>query len=181
MKYVEIEKLFTETVAKFIADGWTFQTKTFNCRQDEIAKVDLQKGGDMVRVLLRKETSRLWHSYMEIEVRRHAGKAGLSGVFNEEGESLEGRKFYKVDDDWFVESEEEFGEISRKLKERCEARYWSSMKELGDKYRKIAWRWVKKNRKKSAKLADIEIVLKLGDGEGFRVAAKGRSYEIKAA
>ena len=179
MKYVEIEKLFTETVAKFIADGWIFQTKTFNCRQDEIAKVDFQKGGDMVRVLLRKELSRLWHSYMEIEVRRYAGKAGLPGVFNEEGESLEGRKFYKVDNDWFVESEDEFGKIRRKLKERCEAKY-SSPKELGDKYRKIAWRWVKRNRKKSARLSDIVGVYRK-TGNRILVATKKGDYEIKAA
>ncbi len=180
MKYVEIEKLFTETVAKFIADGWIFQTETFNCRQDEIAKVDLQKGGDMVRVLLRKDMDALYRDFMEIEVRRYAGKAGLSGVFNEEGESLEQRKFYKVDKDWFVESEEEFGETRRKLKERCEAKCLPP-KELGDKYRKIAWRWVKRNRKKSARLSDIEAVFKQGDGEGFLVATENRDYKIKAA
>ncbi len=106
MKYVEIEKLFTETVAKFLTDGWTFHTASMTGHQGEIAKVDFQKNGDVIRVLLRKDMDPLGRRYMEIETRRHAGKVvGLLSwdtIWNNDGEVLESRKFYQVDEDWFV-------------------------------------------------------------------------------
>lgn len=185
MKYVEIEKLFTETVAKFLADGWTFHTASMTGHQGEIAKVDFQKNGDVIRVLLRKDRDPLVRSYMEIEVRRHAGKAerllSWDTIWNDDGEVLEQRKFYIVAEDWFVGAEDEFGKIRRKRNERHDASKIFGWK-LGERCTRIAWRWVKKNRKKSARLSDIVgVYRKAGDRNGILVVTKKGDYEIKAA
>lgn len=178
MKYFEIEKLFTETVAKFIADGWTFHTDSMVGHQGEIAKVDFQKDGVIIRVLLRKDMDPICRSYMEIEVRRHAGKAKASIIWNDDGEVLESRKFYRVDEDWFVGSEDEFGKIRRKRNERYDASKIFDRK-LGERYRHAAWRWVKRNRKKSARLSDIVgVYRKSKDYNGFLIATKKGNYFI---
>lgn len=181
MKYIEIEKLFTETVAKFLADGWKFHTKSMAGHQGEIAKEDFQKNGDVIRVLLRSDMDSLECSYMEIETRRHAGKAEKSVIWNNDGEILESRKFYQVDDDWFVDSEEEFEKVRRKRNERRNASKIFDRK-LGERCNRIAWRWVKKNRKKSARLSDIVgVYQRTGDRNGILVVMKTDYYEIKAA
>lgn len=181
MKYIEIEKLFTETVAKFLADGWTFHTASMTGHQGEIAKVDFQKNGDVIRVLLRNDMDPLVRRYMEIETRRHAGKAGNPHIWNNDGKVLELRKFYRVDEDWFVGSEEEFGKIRRKRNERHDASRIFDRK-LGERCNRIAWRWVKKNRKKSARLSDIVgVYRKSKDYSGFLVVTKKDNYIINAA
>ncbi len=181
MKYTEIEKLFTETVAKFIADGWIFHTDSMGGHQGEIAKVDFRKDGNVVRVLLREGRDPICRSYMEIEVRRYAGKAGKSTIWNDDGEILESHKFYRVDEDWFVGSENEFGKIRRKRNERYDASKIFDWK-LGERCTRLAWRWVKRNRKKSIKLSDIVgVYRKAGHGNGILVVTEKTYYEIKAA
>lgn len=181
MKYAEIEKLFTETVSKFIADGWTFHTKSMAGHQGEIAKVDLQNDGDVIRVILRKNMDPICRNYVEIVTNRHVGKAGNPDIWNNDGEVLESRKFYQVDEDWFVGSEEEFGKIRRKRNERHDASRIFD-RELGERCNHIAWRWVKRNRKKSARLSDIVgVYRRTGDRNGILIVMKKGDYEIKAA
>lgn len=186
MKYIEIEKLFTETVAKFLADGGTFHTASMPGHQGEIAKVDFQKNGDVIRVMLRKDVDPLDREYMEISIRRYAGKAARSRylgltLWNDDGEVLESRKYYKVAKDWFVGSEEEFGKIRRKRNERHDASRIFDRK-LGERCNRIAWRWVKRNRKKSARLSDIVgVYRKSKDYSGFLVVTKKDNYIINAA
>lgn len=181
MKYIEIEKLFTETVAKFLADGWTFHTKSMAGHQGEIAKVDLQNDGDVIRVILRVDMDPLCRNYGEIVTNRHVGKAGNPHIWNNDGEVLESRKFYQVDEDWFVGSEEEFGKIRRKRNERHDASRIFDRK-LGERCNRIAWRWVKRNRKKSARLSDIVgVYRKSKDYSGFLVVTKKDNYIINAA
>lgn len=178
MKFVEIEKFFTGNVCRFLADGWIFHAKSMTGHQGEISKVDLQNDGDVIRVLLRYDMDPLERRYMEIETSRHAGKAGNSHIWNNDGEVLESRKFYQVDENWFVGSEEEFGKIRRKRNERYDASRIFDRK-LGEWCNRIAWRWVKRNRKKFARLSDIVgVYRKSKDYNGFLIATKKGNYFI---
>lgn len=182
MKFAEIEKFFTGNVCRFLADGWTFHTASMTGHQGEIAKVDLQKNGDVIRVLLRNDVGPLDREYMEISIRRYAGKAVRSLnrdlIWNNDGEVLESRKFYQVDEDWFVGSVDEFEEVRRKRNERHGSTKIFD-RELGERCNRIAWRWVKRNRKKSARLSDIiGVYRKSKDYNGFLIATKKGNYFI---
>ena len=52
MKFEVINHRFTETVAGWMAKGYTINTATMNGSQGEVAKVDLTDGKEVIRVLL---------------------------------------------------------------------------------------------------------------------------------
>lgn len=183
MKFAEIEKVFTANAYRFLADGWTFHASSMSGHQGEIAKVDFQKGGDVIRVMLRKDVDPLDREYMEISIRSYAGKAARSRyrdliLWNSAGEVLELRKFYQVAKDWFGGSEEEFGKIRRKRNERYDASRIFDRKP-GERCNRIAWRWMKRNRKKSTRLSDITgVYRKSNDYDGYLIATKNGNYFI---
>lgn len=50
--FAEINKEFTRTVAAYIAEGYIINTRTMAGSQGEIARVDLTRDGELLRVLL---------------------------------------------------------------------------------------------------------------------------------
>ena len=56
MKHIEIEAIMTAKVAEYITKGYTFSTTTMSGHQGEIAKIDLRKGDEVIRVMLATET-----------------------------------------------------------------------------------------------------------------------------
>ncbi len=54
MKYVDINKRFTEIVSEYIAAGYTLNTASMNGSEGEISKVDLTDGKEILRVLVRR-------------------------------------------------------------------------------------------------------------------------------
>lgn len=54
MKYVDINKRFTEIVSEYIAEGYTLNTASMNGSEGEISKVDLTDGKEILRILVRR-------------------------------------------------------------------------------------------------------------------------------
>ena len=54
MKYIDINKRFTEIVSEYIATGYTMNTATMTGSQGEIASIDLTNGNEILRVLVRR-------------------------------------------------------------------------------------------------------------------------------
>lgn len=52
MKYADINRQFTEIVAGYLKAGYTFNTATMGGSQCEIARVDLNDGKNVIRILL---------------------------------------------------------------------------------------------------------------------------------
>lgn len=52
MKYVDINKRFTEIVAEYIGKGYVLNTSTMGGSQGEIAKVDLTDGIEIIRIYI---------------------------------------------------------------------------------------------------------------------------------
>lgn len=52
--FAEVNKEFTRTVAAFIVEGYAINTGTMAGSQGEIARVDLTRSGELLRVLLEK-------------------------------------------------------------------------------------------------------------------------------
>ncbi len=177
MKLDEIKRIFTGNVCRLLQDGWIFHIESMMGTQGEIAKTDLQKGDDVIRVLLRAGMDSIWDHFVEIVNIRFAGNAGKSTIWNRSGEILELHKFYRATDDWYTDSSEEFESIKQKRNERRDESKTFD-KKLGERCNSIAWRWVKKNVKKSARLSDIVgVYRKTQDCNGFLVETKkGNSF-----
>lgn len=52
MKYVDINRKFTEAVNEYTAKGYTFNTSSMRGSQGEIARVDLTNGTEIIRIIL---------------------------------------------------------------------------------------------------------------------------------
>lgn len=70
MKYIDINRKFTETVSSYIAQGYIINTASMSGSQGEIAHIDLTDGKQIVRVLLDSFTEDevqewfMWNRYM---------------------------------------------------------------------------------------------------------------------
>lgn len=65
MKYIDINRKFTETVSSYIAQGYIINTASMSGSQGEIAHIDLTDGKQIVRVLLDSFTE--WEDYNQLE------------------------------------------------------------------------------------------------------------------
>lgn len=54
MKFIDINREFTDTVSSYLANGYHFNTATMNGSQGEISAVDLTNDSEIIRVLLRR-------------------------------------------------------------------------------------------------------------------------------
>ena len=70
MKFRQIEAIYTEKVAEYIAKGYTVNASTMSGHQGEIAKIDLRKGDEIIRVMLDTERCS-FHSAVVIIVGRN--------------------------------------------------------------------------------------------------------------
>ncbi len=65
MKFVDINKRYTELVAEYIRKGYTINAATMSGSQGEIAKVDLTNGTDIIRIYVGTFTD--WNHYYGLE------------------------------------------------------------------------------------------------------------------
>ncbi len=118
MKFTEINAIFTATVTEYIAKGYTFNTTSMSGSQGEIAKVDLRKGTDVIRVLLYTDMSyEPCGDLMILEVGRcteeqvinATGCNSRATIWNNRLEVLDKRTFWKMSDrrrnDWYIEGD----------------------------------------------------------------------------
>ena len=65
MKYIDINRKFTETVSSYIAQGYIINTASMSGSQGEVAHIDLTNGKQIVRVLLGSFTE--WEDYNNLK------------------------------------------------------------------------------------------------------------------
>lgn len=73
MKFIDINKRFTEIVSKYLANGYQFNTATMGGSQGEVAKVDLTNGTEIIRISL--DT---FHTYDDMCLEGYRIEIGLS-------------------------------------------------------------------------------------------------------
>ena len=107
MKYADINKRFTETVAEYIGKGYTINSASMGGSQGEKAKVDLTDGSEIIRVMIASFSD--WSNNLEgveivvgrctdADVVPHNG-SGRSTIWNNRLEVLSQERFYKVGED----------------------------------------------------------------------------------
>lgn len=199
MKKQEIERMYTQKVAELLNQGWRVHASTMPGHQGEIAHIDLTDGSEIHRVLLQRELA--W-SHLDdgfhgdritITVGRNTGEVWPgwdSTIWNQRLEVLSQIEMAEIQtpdrrhpDGWYTDFEEAV-RISKIRHARREAQRLADAKELGDAYKSIALRWLRKQPKmKTCKLEDITKMTAWRTSDGhrsFRIEAKGKKYTLRA-
>lgn len=134
MKMSEINKVFTEKVAEYMAKGYVINPLSMSGSQGEVGKVDLVKGEELIRVWM-EDVSGMWdhisgftRGCRRICVGRWIYPASkivdsFSTAWYQDIEVLEGINFYEIKrGKWYVDSIEE----ALKIQELINSRYKNS-------------------------------------------------------
>lgn len=202
MKFAEINRKYTETVAEWIGKGYAINTATMAGSQGELAKIDLTDGHEIVRVMLTNAS----HPFVKIDdnyyhldgVELIVGRVTdniaphLSDpwqtVWNQNLEIISSEEFYELGrnrrEKWYGTKAEAMAQQD-KNRERCEARQVSDRVQLDAAA--IVLPFVKRQPKsKSVRLGEIERVTKVlrkSDFDGsvsarYEVRARGNTYRL---
>ena len=103
MTYKDINNRFTQIVAEYIAQGYTFNTSSMGGSQGEIANIDLTNGKEIIRILV--DNFHDWRESVEgvkiiigkstDNVRPHSGELHET-VWNSHLEIIRTEIFYKI-------------------------------------------------------------------------------------
>lgn len=199
MKKQEIERMYTEKVAELLNQGWRVHASTMPGHQGEIAHIDLTDGNEIRRVLLERELA-----WSHLDDGFHGDRITItvgmnteqvwpgwdSTIWNQRLEVLSQIEMAEIQtpdrrhpDGWYTDFDEAV-RISKIRHARREAQRLADAKELGDAYKSIALRWLRKQPKmKTCKLEDITKMTAWRTSDGhrsFRIEAKGKKYTLRA-
>lgn len=129
MKHTEIEAIFTAKVAEYLANGYTINPGTMAGSQGEIAKVDVKRGNEIIRILLATDAKYGKHHREMIKLVIGRNTDELHGhpfdtfgrtIWNNNLEIIEEREFYypKHGADYYTEDAAEIDAITEKQMNR---------------------------------------------------------------
>ena len=152
MKYIDIDKRFSEIVTEYLNKGYTFNTAALNGSQGEIAKIDLTNGVEIIRVYIDtfNDYSSGYKEGIEIIVGRSTDNvkpheySGWDTIWQNRLEVLSCERFYKIGRNRsghcdYYGTEEEAKAAAQKRHDRYMSRNaGSSVKDFTDKALEIA-------------------------------------------
>lgn len=160
MKANDIEKIYTAKVSEYIAAGYTISTATMSGHQGEIAKIDLAKGAEIIRILLTGE--RIWSKVLHVPMEGVTLKVLRADrpearrpfdtwdtLWTDEMEQVEERRFYQpaTESDFFTDDLDAYTAMLERRdahwKNRRPAGNISEML-LGDAHLALAKRYLKR-------------------------------------
>lgn len=106
MKYIDINKRYSEIVAEYISKGYTINTASMSGTQGEIAKIDLTDGNEIIRISIDGFSN--WRESIEgyeitvgrdtkDEVKPHTNDSGYNTIWNNNLEIIHTERFYRID------------------------------------------------------------------------------------
>lgn len=175
MKFAVIEAKFTAKVAEYIAKGYTFNAHTMRGSQGEIAKVDLHKGEEIIRIILVDEYRYDDTKYSDrtvLIVGRNTQKlyGGCDTIWNHKLEVIEREEWAKVADDWYL-TVEEVAEANKKAESRLENKPYTKRRgtyyfTLDEKAAQIVLPFIRRQKGyKRCKVSDIRVRKCISDGK----------------
>lgn len=193
MKYIEINKRFTEITTEYMSKGYILNTATMNGSQGETAKVDLTNGTEIIRILIDE-----FHSWgeghnggveiivgkvTEERVKPNSSRS-YDTIWNNRLEVIHSEKYYSIYTNCEYETvygtEEEAKAIQAKKHDRWKrrnAKSKASAFEMNDKHREIAKRVIR--REFGAKrITEVDVKISKS-GAKYIVSYKGKTYELR--
>lgn len=190
MRRIDIERMFTEIVSKYIAMGYTLHTESMRGSQGEVSKVNLRKGEELIGIVLNRYY-KSWNRGFEIKVGRYKNPDNysldrLETAWLNYFDYFETHKFvcmnddYYCDKEWFINEEDFKSEEYRKKQYERSLRKYEKPRTLIENEKMIKYVLPKvKTFKgfKTCKASDIRIEkVTWGDTHhnGYRVSARGK-------
>lgn len=202
----DVDAIFTAKVTELVAQGYTINPATMSGSEGEIAKVDLRKGNDLLRVWMSEDRDFLTDiRTLHIRIGRcndanclRAMYGGIGAtVWNDHLETIEDIELATIDPRKGVFTSVEDGKAIERLRfarlRAREDRCWGSHTDdvTSPATRAIALKYIQRQpRMKSCKLTDIEHVYRITDVarsggqptfDSYRIYAKGKSFTLKPA
>lgn len=194
----EIEKIYSDIIADYFNKGYYINMNTMNGSQlNEIAKIDLTNGKEVLRVMLcgsntdRDNEYNYYLDYISIVIGRNTDKLYNNHgdiIWNNHLEILSEQRFYEIgdrNDRRFFGTKEEAIAAKKKHYSRVKGidycgGYWVNIS--NNKAKSIVLPFVKRQYKcKSVTLKDIEAVKKYINRKGeveYYVYARGKGYKM---
>ena len=102
MKRYDVDKIFARLVDEYIGNGYVINTRTMKGSQGEIAKVDLMKDGDFIRIYLDSGYDhKLSVDCLVLVVGRAVKPVGDGVVWNNDLEDVDRYVIYQIGKDWY--------------------------------------------------------------------------------
>ena len=186
MKYIDINKRYTEIVTEYMTKGYTLNTSSMGGSQGEIAKVDLTDGTEIIRI--RIATFHDWRNDVEgVEiivgkstdnVKPHSG-CSHETIWDSRLDVLRTERFYQIGrygNDYYG-TEEESKRASKLRTERYISRRIESKKyEASEKAMEIAKRVVR-TKFGYSRINAAEVKLSKSD-RGYYVTYRNNTYKL---
>ena len=177
MKRYDIDKIFTRLMGEYLEDGYLLNTNTMSGHQGEVAKVDLRKGDEVIRLVLEKGTN--WNSnadWYAITIGRcvePVRKEDWATIWTSKLEEIDRYCIYQIGKDWYTGIEGYAKRCSEKRHARWKNGWYhvdpltNSHRDLPDSCRKVILNRVRSmNGFKSVKLCDITKVRRVVNPNG---------------
>ena len=184
----DIDRIFTETVAGLLAQGYQINPATMNGSQGEIAHIDLRKGDEIIRVLLdhsdghgeKPDGIRLIVGRNTDRIRMDRFDPLGNTIWNNRLEILSEIEFCQIGENYYTDAETGKS-IQEKRRARREARHESVRRNLPDAFKCAALKYVQRQpRMKSCKLSDVTRVTRVNRSSWGEVTPALFAYEIEA-
>lgn len=195
-KKQNIDRIFTETVAGLLAQGYQINPATMHGTQGEIARIDLRKGDDLLRVWLDEESLdwptngclRLMVGRYKYHPRSDTFRSAFT-IWNFKLVPISERKFYTLryqsltDATIFCDkatAEEAAAKRTARALAQCKSK--NARRVLPDGFKSAALHWVQKKKGfKRCRLDEIESVIRVNqtDSRTYEVKPELDHYEIK--
>ena len=187
MKKNDIRSIYTQMVSDYLAKGYQIHPETMGGSQGEMAHIDLTNGSEILRVLIetRGGFGDCYGDILTIRVGRCTEEIGRNWhiIWNNKLETLSEIKLAKISDTFYTTPEEGARMADLRWTRWCN-RKCNDRKELGDAYKSVALRWLRRQpRMKSCKLEDITRMTRRTRSDGtvcFEIEARGKTFYLHA-
>lgn len=109
MKFAEINAIYTRKVAEYIANGYTINTNTMAGHQGEIAKIDVRKGTEVIRILMDSERKSFNHAIVIIVGR--CTEESIGEITNQRDLTIWNNRLDVIEKRTFWQMEKEYREV----------------------------------------------------------------------
>lgn len=185
MKLHEIEKIYTDIVNGYFAEGYLVNVNTMGGSQGEICKVDLRKGDEVIRVLMEHKMIG-WDWALTITVGR--AKETVKGlheiIWNDRLDVIKSHEFYelgiKKNGERYFGSKSEAEKCCKKRISRMNNRYICKDMD-SEEVKKAVWKVLKKRKgmKNIPYFSIVKVFIVEGKGSkevNAQVKKNGRTY-----
>lgn len=183
----DIRSIYTQMVSDLLAKGYQIHPETMGGSQGEMAHIDFTNGSEILRVLI--ETSSdfgdCYGGLLTIRIGRCTEEITncWHTIWNDKLETLSEIKLAKISENFYTTPEEGVRMTALRFKRWC-SRKCHDRKELGDAYKSVALRWLRRQpRMKSCKLEDIDQMIRCTRSDGtvcFEIEARGKTFYLHA-